>query len=48
MRNRGGEGQWPVHILTIIDGFSNKMFSSVKPSTILLVQVTRQCTTLPI
>jgi hypothetical protein len=37
---RGGVGRWPVHILTINDGFTDGMFLSVNPSIILSVKVT--------
>jgi len=34
---RGREGQWPGHILTITNGFTDKIILSVNPSVILSV-----------
>jgi hypothetical protein len=35
MRNRGGEGRWFGHILTIIDGITGRIYPLVYPSATL-------------
>jgi len=47
-RNRKGECQWLIHILTITDGFTDKMVLSVNPLASLSVKVTRHCMTFPV